>query len=406
MTIAPLQLLGDERLAQLAAGGDRRAFDVLFERHRRGLERSARSIVGNEHDAQDVLQSTALKAFVGLAARSSGAPLRPWLYRIASNEAITVLRRRRARPADELGELMADAGGGPEELLIVREDLRHLLEDLEHISERQRAALLMRQALGLDYDEIGRRLETSPLAARQCVFSARRALRRSADGREASCATVRVTLAEGDGRALRAAPIRAHLRICPECRAARPPVRRRVASLFPALPSGVLAALRAVVAGPVDPVAAPAKALAVAAVLTVGTGGVARDVREPVRVVAGTTHAKRPAKARAKPTAVARPTAAATPHVARAAVVAVAHTTPAAVTHTVAVGTAPVRRTVRSAPVPTHREPAPQRRPQRRFAEAPRPEPQAEQATARCHHPQPDQPAAAPETSQPVLTAR
>src|SRR6266571_3521715 len=105
MTRAPLQLMGDERLAHMAAAGDRRAFDVLFERHRRGLECSARSIVGNEHDAQDALQSAALKAFVGLAGRSPDAPLRPWLYRIASNEAISVLRRRRARPSEELGEL-------------------------------------------------------------------------------------------------------------------------------------------------------------------------------------------------------------------------------------------------------------------------------------------------------------
>src|SRR6266516_6237385 len=113
MALAPLQLLGDERLAQMAVAGERRAFDVLFERHRRGLERCARSIVGNEHDAQDALQSAALKAFVGLAGRSSGAPLRPWLYRIASNEAITVLRRRRARPADGLGELVPDVVAGP-----------------------------------------------------------------------------------------------------------------------------------------------------------------------------------------------------------------------------------------------------------------------------------------------------
>src|SRR5436305_6733681 len=129
MARAPLQLLGDERLAQMAVAGDRRAFDVVFERHRRGLERCARSIVGHEHDAQDALQSTALKAFVGLPTRGAGAPLRPWLYRIATNESITVLRRRRARPSEELGELLPDITGGPEELLIVREDLRLLLED-------------------------------------------------------------------------------------------------------------------------------------------------------------------------------------------------------------------------------------------------------------------------------------
>jgi len=384
VTLAPLQLFGDERLAQMAAAGDRRAFDVLFERHRRGLERAARSIVGNDHDAQDVLQSAALKAFVGLGARNPGAPPRPWLYRIASNEAITVLRRRRARPSEELGELVADATGGPEELLILREDLRDLLDDLEHISERQRAALLMRQALGLDYDEIGRRLDTSALAARQCVFSARRALRRSADGRDSDCATVRVTIASGDGRALRAAPIRAHLRICPECRAARP--RRRVAVLFPVAPSGLAAALRALIAGPVDPVAAPAKALAVAAVLTVGTGGVARDVRrappkeKAPKVVARKDPVRHVARHRTRAAAAPAPVA----------------PTPVTATPAPKPAAATVVRDVAVA-APTHSAPKHESAPQRRQQE-PRPEPQARMAREPCPEPEPTG------TSQPAPT--
>ena len=372
MALAPLQLLRDERLAQLAATGDRRAFDVLFERHRRGLERSARSIVGNEHDAQDVLQSTALKAFVNLGGRSSDAPPRSWLYRIATNEAITVLRRRRARPADELGDLVADATGGPEEVLLLREDLRHLLEDLEHIGERQRSALLMRQALGLDYDEIGRRLQTSALAARQCVFSARRALRRSADGREASCATVRMTIAQGDGRALRAGPIRAHLRTCAECRALAPAgrVRSRVAALLPTAP----AVLRALLAGPADPVATPAKALAVAAVLTVGTGGVARDIRPPVAVpeAKAATPAKRHMKQKVRRRARV---------VQRAAVVVVAS---APVVRSAPVA-APTAQVVRAQPAPKPARPQPE--PMRDVAEQPQeqqPPPQAQVARAPC----------------------
>jgi hypothetical protein len=114
-----------------------------------------------------------------------------------------------------------------------------------------------------------------------------RAPRPPPHGREASCATVRTTIAEGDGRALRAGPIRAHLRTCAECRAVTTPgrVRSRVAALVPTIP----AVLRALLAGPADPVAAPAKALAVAAVLTVGTGGVASDVRHAPPKAAATT---------------------------------------------------------------------------------------------------------------------
>jgi RNA polymerase sigma factor (sigma-70 family) len=374
MALAPLQLLGDERLAQMAATGDRRAFDVLFERHRRGLERSARSIVGSEHDAQDVLQTTALKAFVGLGGRSSDAPLRSWLYRIATNEAITVLRRRGARPAEELGDLVADGAGGPEEVLLLREDLRHLLDDLEHISERQRSALLMRQALGLDYDEIGRRLQTSALAARQCVFSARRALRRSADGRETSCATVRMTIAQGDGRALRAGPIRAHLRTCAECRAVAPAgrVRSRVAALLPTAP----AVLRALLAGPADPVAAPAKALAVAVVLTVGTGGVARDVRPPVAV----PEAKAPtqAKRHAKRTNVRHRAPVVQPRAVVVAAAPVVRPAPVAAAKPQVVRTQPAPKPARPEPV-QRQQPEPQReiaeQPQAQLARAPCPEP-------------------------------
>jgi RNA polymerase sigma factor (sigma-70 family) len=399
MALAPLQLLGDERLAQMAAAGDRRAFDVLFQRHRRGLERCARSIVGNEHDAQDVLQTAALKAFVGLRGRSPQAPLRSWLYRIATNEAITALRRRRARPAEELGDLVADVTRGPEELLLLREDLRHLLDDLEHISERQRSALLMRQSLGLEYDEIGRRMQTSALAARQCVFSARRALRRSADGREASCATVRATLAQGDGRALRAGPIRAHLRCCPECRALSPGgrVRSRVAALLPALPGF----MRALLSGSADPVAAPAKALAVAAVITVSGGGVARDVHPPGAVPEAKANAKTiaPAKRRAKK--VVKVTAPVVRHA--PIVVAAAATPPAApvaVAHAAPV--APRKAQVVEKPPPAP-EPEPAE-PQRREAEHHfSPPPHADIARAPCPEPEhtaTSQPAPTPDAQQ------
>lgn len=244
----------------------------------------------------------------------------------------------------------------------------------------------------------GRRLDTSPLAARQWVFSARRALRRSADGREASCATVRVTIASGDGRALRAAPIRAHLRTCPECRAATPPtrMRSRVAALLPTVPSGLVAALRALVAGPSgESIAAPAKALAVAAVLTVGTGETAKTERHHAVAKRAQASARR-----VQTTAAPRKPKARTVVARRAPVV----------TRTVAVRATPVRATpvrqvVAAKPEPVHHHvthvPAQDPPPERELADAPAPEqePQAREATARCREPQ-----APPATSQPAPT--
>ena len=83
---APFGLLGDERLARLAAAGHARAFAVVYERHHQGLYRYCRSILRNDADAQDALQSTFTAAFAALGRGQRDAPIRPWLFRIAHNE--------------------------------------------------------------------------------------------------------------------------------------------------------------------------------------------------------------------------------------------------------------------------------------------------------------------------------
>ena len=87
--------LADERLAQLVAAGRERAFAVLYERYHQPLYRYCRSMLRNDQDAQDALQSTFAAALAALQESKRNAPFRPWLFRIAHNEAITVIRRRR-----------------------------------------------------------------------------------------------------------------------------------------------------------------------------------------------------------------------------------------------------------------------------------------------------------------------
>src|SRR5687767_2016157 len=91
----PARLLGDDRLAALAAAGDVSAFDALYRRHQQALHRYCRAMVRHEQDAQDVLQGTMTRAFTRLADKSPDAPVRAWLFRIAHNEAVDLLRRRR-----------------------------------------------------------------------------------------------------------------------------------------------------------------------------------------------------------------------------------------------------------------------------------------------------------------------
>src|SRR3954467_10112923 len=140
MTAVPatLRLRTEGALRSRAARGDAAAFAAVYERHHQALYRYCRSILRHDEDAQDALQSTMTRAFAALQNEQRDYELRPWLFRIAHNEAISILRRR--RETAELGELPGDAAE-TEARVSEREQLRVLRMDLADLPERQRAAL-------------------------------------------------------------------------------------------------------------------------------------------------------------------------------------------------------------------------------------------------------------------------
>jgi RNA polymerase sigma factor (sigma-70 family) len=210
-----LSRLGDEALARRAAAGNDAAFTVLYERYHGPLLGYCRSILLNDEDAQDATQNALENALRSLPRREPGRPLRPWLYRIAHNEAINVVRRR--RPHAELTELDEPTVPGPEVDSEHRVRLAQLVDDLRGLPERQRGALVMRELSGLSYDDIAIALGISNEAARRAVFDARSALHEAVDGRATECVSVRHCISDGDRRSLRARRIRAHLRSCNDC---------------------------------------------------------------------------------------------------------------------------------------------------------------------------------------------
>jgi RNA polymerase sigma factor (sigma-70 family) len=245
----PLQLRREGTLRSRAARGDAAAFAAVYERHHQALYRYCRSILRHEEDAQDALQNTMAQAFAALQDESRDFELRPWLFRIAHNEAISILRRRRA--STEL-EDVPDASGDLDDLLSDREELRMLQLDLADLPERQRAALVLRELNGLSHAEIGIVLELSTSAVKQSIFEARSALFTCREGREMACDDVRRMLSDGDGRMLRARGVRAHLRNCPDCRRFKADLEQRpraLHALAPPLPIGTAAALLAQLIG-------------------------------------------------------------------------------------------------------------------------------------------------------------
>jgi RNA polymerase sigma factor (sigma-70 family) len=242
---------GDERLATLVGRGSERAFTTLYRRYHQALYRYCRSIVRDEADAQDALQSTFMCALAALRRGQRKAPLRPWLFRIAHNEAISLIRRRGVA-----WEELSDAAGSPapsaEDRAGERERLSLLLSDVAQLPDRQRGALMMRELNGLSHEEVGLALGMSASAAKQAIFEARTALAELAEGRAMTCDAVRRIVSDGDRRVLRGRRVRSHLRHCPPCAAfaeaipaRRAALRALAPPLAPAAGAGVLARVTA-----------------------------------------------------------------------------------------------------------------------------------------------------------------
>jgi len=233
----------ERRLARLAARGDRDAFTAIFRRFQQDLYRYCVAILGDPEDAQDALQNTMVKALGALPGERREIDLKPWLYRIAHNESIELIRRRGRDVSLEEDRL--PLGATLAEEVETRQRLRQLIADVGALPERQRGALLMREAGGLEFEEIGAALGTSSAVARQTLYEARLGLREMDAGRNMDCTAVTKALSDGDRRTRRRRDISAHFKDCAECRNFAEEIdsrRHALASISP-LPAVAAAAL-------------------------------------------------------------------------------------------------------------------------------------------------------------------
>ncbi|MHB8491788.1 MAG: RNA polymerase sigma factor [Solirubrobacteraceae bacterium] len=220
LSAAASRHLSDALLATMVSRGHERAFASIYQRHHQALYRYCRAILHNHEDAQDALQNVMMRALVALKKGERDLALRPWLFRIAHNESVSMLRRRHGTtmPLELIGDgAMAPTAPGVEAVAEQRERLASLVADLRSLGERQRSALLMRELSGLSVAEIAAVLSTTHGAAKQLLFEARSALHELAAGRAMECESVRRSISAGDGRVLRGRKVAAHLRACADC---------------------------------------------------------------------------------------------------------------------------------------------------------------------------------------------
>jgi len=232
-----LTLASDEWLVACVRRGDTAAFETLYDRHVRELLGFCVYMLGSKHDAEDALQATFASAYRAMRADSRPVTLRPWLFTIARNNCLTILRRRRP-----LVELNGEVAPGPDPVTEIetREEVRKVFEGLRDLPESQRAALVLAEVHGLSQQEIGGVLGVRADQVKAYVYQARSKLISERRARDADCREIREELASARGAALLRGRLRRHVRSCPDCRLYADGVarqRRQLGALLPVVPS-------------------------------------------------------------------------------------------------------------------------------------------------------------------------
>jgi len=171
----------DRELAAAAQGGDESAFAELVRRHQAGVRRCAGRVLGDQEEARDVAQLAFVRAWENLHRYDPAWSFSTWLYRIATNVAIDVLRSRDSRERTHTSHLRLvedRVGASAPRDLAEAEVLRIFAELAEELSPSQRAAFLYREVEGMATAEVAQILGCSEATVRNHVFQARAVLRR------------------------------------------------------------------------------------------------------------------------------------------------------------------------------------------------------------------------------------
>jgi RNA polymerase sigma-70 factor (ECF subfamily) len=185
-----------------ARAGDEQAFRDLTEGYRRELQVHCYRILGSVQDAEDALQETMLSAWRGLDGYEERASMRAWLYKIATNRCLNVLRDGARRPQEQPGlsfepprptrfgevpwlepypdallDELPDTAPGPDTRYEAREAVAlAFVTALQRLPPRQRAVLVLRDVLGFRAAEVARMLDTTETSVNSALQRARATL--------------------------------------------------------------------------------------------------------------------------------------------------------------------------------------------------------------------------------------
>lgn len=177
----------DDELVRRALGGAREAYGALVRRHAQRVYRAVRSVLHEDAEVEDVVQQTFLRTFVTLGQFEGSCTIATWLARIAVNEALMRLRRRRTGAGEAEDHAVgaddeASSDPGPERQAAARESLDRVARAVRRLPERQRELFRLRHVEGLSIAQAAARMGITECAAKIRLYRTRGVLRGIAEG--------------------------------------------------------------------------------------------------------------------------------------------------------------------------------------------------------------------------------
>lgn len=181
--------LDDRHLVNLARKGDLAAFEELVRRYQPKVYQLVYRMVGDPDDAADLAQDTFLRAFLGLSRFRGKSSFYTWVYRIAVNQTLNFLKKKRLRAAPSMDDtemgversqeyLEQATVRTPDKEVAVSELGNRLNAALAKLSDKHRTVVVLHDIQGVPHDEIARMLRCSPGTVRSRLFYARKQLQK------------------------------------------------------------------------------------------------------------------------------------------------------------------------------------------------------------------------------------
>lgn len=181
----------DAEIIRQVLAGHHEQYAYLVQRYQEPLIHFLRRIIGPEDDVFDCAQEAFLAAYRNLSRYSEEHPFRAWLYAIARNKALDLLRKRSREVSTTLEDNIVDHQPRPEEIFLMKEQATMLAEVLHELPEHYAQALYLRYHQDLSYEEIALVLQVPVSRIKTYLHRGKEKLRQHLERRN---------IHEGDGR--------------------------------------------------------------------------------------------------------------------------------------------------------------------------------------------------------------